>query len=122
MSARSDALREPSVDAAARSKRARHRGLSLVAYQMMLRVRRIGVRLAHYDIRPRGQTQGTALGHDYVDGANRKSAARRCGASHRRTRGRTRWGSRTIADLLIQNNRDIRDHINASIGRGVVVN
>src|SRR5712692_8416607 len=36
--------------AAERPKRARHCGLSLVAYQM-LRVRRIGVRLAHYDIR-----------------------------------------------------------------------
>src|SRR5713226_9643707 len=106
--------------AAARPKRARHCGLSLVAYR--LRVRRIGVRLAHYDIRPCGQTQGTALGHYYVDGANRKSAAGRCGASHRRTRGRTRWGSRTIADLLIQNNRNIRYHINAGIGRRVVVN
>jgi hypothetical protein len=88
----------------------------------MLRVRRVGVRFAHYDIRPRGQTQGTALGHDYVDGANRKSAARRCGASHRRTEGRTRWGPRTIADLLIQNNRNIRYHINAGIGWRVVVN
>ncbi len=106
--------------AAARPKRARHCGLSLVAYR--LRVRRIGVRLAHYDIRPRGQTQGTALGYDYVDGAHRKSAARRCGASHRRTRGRTSRGPRAIADLLIQNNRNIRYHINAGIGRRVVVN
>src|SRR5437667_3919827 len=57
------------------------------------RVRRVGVRLAHYDIRALGNTQSIGVVNDHMDGAHPYPAA---GGA------RTRWSTSAIAGLPVE--------------------
>jgi len=74
-------------------------------------MRRVGVRLAHYDIRALGNAHSIWVVNDHMDCAYPYTAA---------GRARTRWNASAIAGLLVEGNRPDPGHQDSRVGRRVV--
>ena len=74
-------------------------------------MRRIGVRLAHYDIRTLGNAQDIRVVDNHMDGADSYTAT---GSA------RTRWNASTIAGLLVEGDRADPGHQDSRVGRRIV--
>ena len=72
-------------------------------------MRRVGVRLAHYDIRALGNAQSIWVVYDQMDRAYPDPTA---GGA------RARWGASTVAGLLIEGDRADPRHQDSGIGQG----
>src|SRR5207244_13228540 len=75
------------------------------------RVRRVGVRLAHYDIRALGNAQSIRVVNDHMDCAYSYTAA--SGAS-------AWWSAPAIAGLLVEGNRPDPGHQDSRVRRRIV--
>ena len=74
-------------------------------------MRRIGVRLAHYDIRTLGNAQDIRVVDNHMDCADSYTAA---GGA------RTRWNASAIAGLLVEGDRAYPGHQDNRVGRRIV--
>src|SRR5216684_4789070 len=77
----------------------------------LLRVIRVGVRLAHYDIRALGNAQSIWVVNDHMDRALPYTAA---GGA------RTRWSAAAIASLLVEGDRADPGQQDSHVGRRIV--
>src|SRR6266478_469065 len=77
----------------------------------LLRVRRVGVCLAHYDIRALGNAQSIGIVNDHMDRAHAYTAA---GGA------RTRWNAAAIAGLLVEGDRADPRHQDSRVGGRIV--
>src|SRR5439155_22575215 len=77
----------------------------------LLRVRRVGVRLAHDDIRALGHARSIGVVNDHVDRAHSYTAV---GCSS------TWWSASTIADLLVEGDRADPGYQDSCVGRRIV--
>ncbi len=84
---------------------------SLLVHYGLLRVRRVGVCLAHYDIRALGNAQSIWVVNDHMDRAYPYTAAG--GAS-------ARWDASAIAGLLVEGDRPDPGHQDSRVGWRIV--
>src|SRR3989442_5889780 len=77
----------------------------------VLRVRRISVRLAHYNVRALRHARSVWVVDDHMDRSHCDTAAAGAG---------TRWGDSAVADLFVQGDRADPGHQDGRVGRRVV--